>query len=296
MITVMGATGNTGRVVAETLLGAGKQVRVLGRSRERLQPLVGRGAQALEGNVSDAAFLTRAFQGSDAVYTLITPNLTAADYRAHQKQMGEAIAEAVRKSGVRYAVFLSSLGAQHPSGTGPIVGLHEQEERFRGIEGLNALFLRAGYFFENHFATLGLIKQQGINGSAIRGDVPFAMTASHDIGDAAASALVKLDFEGTTVREVLGAADLTMEQATRIIGEAIAKPDLRYVQFPYDAALEGMKSMGLPARLSALYVEMSRGINEGLVVSVEGRNARNTTATRFEHFAREALAPAFRAM
>jgi uncharacterized protein YbjT (DUF2867 family) len=296
MITIMGATGNTGRVVAETLLGTGKKIRVLGRSEERLRPFVNRGAEAMEGDADDAAFLTRAFQGSDAVYTLIPPNLAAADYRAYQKQVGEAITEAVRRSGVKNVVLLSSIGAQHPSGTGPIAGLHEQEERLKGIQGLNALFLRAGYFFENHFLTLGLIKQQGINGSALRGDVPIAMIASHDVGEVAANALAKPDFKGPTVREALGAADLTMQEATRIIGRAIEHPDLGYMQFPYEAALEGMKAMGLPERMASLYVEMSRGINEGLVVSTEGRNAKSTTPTRFEDFARDALAPAFRAM
>ncbi len=296
MITIMGATGNTGRVAASSLLDSGKKVRVLGRSGERLQPFVNRGAEAMAGDATDAAFLARAFQGSEAVYTMIPPDLAAPDYRAHQTRVGEAITEAVRKSGVKNVVFLSSIGAQHKQGTGPIAGLHEQEERFKGINGLNAAFLRAGYFFENHFPTLGLIKQQGINGSAIRGDVPIAMIASHDVGEAAAAALMKLDFKGPTVREALGAADLTMERVTHIIGEAIEHPDLQYMQFPYDAALEGMKAMGLSESIASLYVEMSRGINDGLVVSTQGRNANNTTPTRFEDFAKEVLAIAFRAM
>ena len=296
MITIMGATGNTGRVAAETLLAAGKKVRVLGRSLDRLQPWAGKGAEALAGDANDAAFLTRAFKGSDAVYTLIPPDLSAPDYRAYQTKMGEAITRAVRDSGVHHVVFLSSVGAQHPSGTGPIAGLYDQEKRFAAIPGLNVLFLRAGYFFENHFASLGLIKSQGINGSAIRSDLPIPMIASHDVGSAAAQALMKLDFKGPTVREVLGAADLTMEQVTRILGDAIEHPDLRYVQFPYEAALEGMIAMGLPKSVATLYVEMSRGINEGLVVSVEARQAANTTPTRFEDFAKTALALAFRAM
>ena len=47
MITVMGATGNTGRKVADTLLKAGEKVRVLGRSRAKLAPLEKAGAEAL---------------------------------------------------------------------------------------------------------------------------------------------------------------------------------------------------------------------------------------------------------
>jgi hypothetical protein len=46
--------------------------------------------------------------------------------------------------------------------------------------------------------------------------------------------------------------------------------------------------------MSSLYVEMARAFNDGLVKSVEGRNARNTTPTRFEDFAAQTLAPAYR--
>ena len=296
MITIMGATGNTGGVAAEILLDAGAKVRVLGRSPERLQALTARGAEAMTGEITDTAFLTRAFTGSDAVYTLIPPDYTVPDYRAHQDRVGETIAQAIRQSGVRNVVLLSSIGAQHAAGTGPIAGLHAQEKRLAAIPGLNAVFLRAAYFFENFFPTLGLIKHQGINGSAIRGDVPFAMTASRDVGGLAAAALHQLDFTGPTVRWALGAADLTMEEATRNIGEAIAHPGLRYVQFPYEAAREGMLAMGISPSLASLYVEMSHGVNEGLVASAEVRNAKNTTPTRFEDFAQTALAPAYRAL
>lgn len=296
MITILGATGNTGRVAAEILLGAGRKIRVLARAKERLQPLAAKGADVMTGEITDAAFLTRAFTGSDAVYTLIPPDYVVADYRAYQTRAGEAMAAAIRKSGVRHVVFLSSIGAQHDAGTGPIAGLHEHEVRLAALPGLNVLFLRAAYFYENHFSTLGLIKQQGINGSAMRGDVPIPMIASRDIGEVAANALLKLDFTGPTTRWTLGAADLTMDQATQIIGDAIEHPGLRYVQFPYDAALEAMLAMGLSKSIASLYVEMSRGINEGLVVSTEKRGPGNTTPTRFEDFARSALAPAYRAM
>jgi hypothetical protein len=47
--------------------------------------------------------------------------------------------------------------------------------------------------------------------------------------------------------------------------------------------------------MSTLYVEMARAFNDGLVKSVEGRSARNTTSTSFEDFVTQTLAPAYRA-
>jgi uncharacterized protein YbjT (DUF2867 family) len=62
----MSATGNIGSKLANILLDKGEKVRVIGRSSERLKPLVGQGAEPAVGDVSDAAFLTNSFKGADA--------------------------------------------------------------------------------------------------------------------------------------------------------------------------------------------------------------------------------------
>ena len=295
MITIMGASGKTGRAAAEALLKQGEKVRVIARSKDHLQALIDKGAEAAVGDALDAKFLASAFKGSDAVYTLMPPNVTHPDFPAYQDQIGEASIKAIKDSGVKHVVFLSSVGAEREKGTGPITGLYRQEKRLAAVPGLNALTLRAGYFFENHFMSLGLIKHQGINGSAMAGNYGFAQIASADIGAAAAQALRARDFNGFVVRELLGPRDLSLDEATRILGAAIGKPDLKYVQFPYEAALDAMMSVGLSKSMATLYVEMSRGFNEGLVKPVEPRSARSTTPTRFEDFATQVLAPAYRA-
>jgi uncharacterized protein YbjT (DUF2867 family) len=296
MIAIMGASGHTGRAAAAALLQQGERVRAIARSRERVQDLADRGAEVAVGEASDARFLAGAFRGSDVVYTLIPQHPSHPDYPAFQDEIGEATAAGIRDAGVTRAVFLSSIGADRPSGTGPIAGLHRQEKRLAGVAGLSLLVLRPGYFFENYFTSLALIKQQGINGSAMAGDHAFPQIATADIAAAAAQVLRARDFQGLVVRELLGPRDLTLEEGTRILGAAIGKPDLKYVQFPYDAALEGMTSAGLSKSAASLYVEMARGFNEGLVRSVQGRNERSTTPTRFEDFASGVLAPAYRAM
>ena len=247
MITVMGATGNTGGNISESLLKSGVDVRVLGRSAGKLAALKEAGADVRIGDVGDAGYLTEAFRGAEAVYAMIPPDPQAPDFRAKQDLEGEAIATAVRDSGVRYVVFLSSVGANLPDGTGPIAGLHAQEERFRRLEGVNVLALRAGFFFENFYPNLGLIKHKGINGGAIVPDVPFPMIASRDIAAAAARALLTRDWKGLTVRELLGQRDLSQAEATRILGARIGKPDLQYVQFPYADFTGALVSMGLSA-------------------------------------------------
>ena len=287
MVTVMGATGHTGKKITEALLKAGETVRALGRSESKLSELKSAGAEVLAGEATDAAFLANAFRGADAVYTLLPTDRRSPDYRARQNKEGEAIVKAIRESGVRYIVALSSLGADLSEGTGVIVGLHAQEERLKRIEDANVLLLRPVSFFENFYDTLGLIKHQGINGDSVAPDLAVPMVATRDIADLAANALKARDWKGVVVRELLGPRELTYAEATRILGERIGKPDLEYVQFSYADMAQALVQAGLSESFARLYVEMTRAFNEGKVHSREGRNPENTTPTRFEDFVGE---------
>jgi uncharacterized protein YbjT (DUF2867 family) len=293
MISVMGATGHVGGEIARRLLAAGQKVRVLGRSREKLAEVTG--GESLVGDAADAAYLASAFRGADAVFTLLPPDLHSADYRGLQDRQGEAIAKALRDAGVRNVVFLSSVGADQPSGTGPIAGLHAQEERLRALTDTNVLALRPGFFFENFYGSLPVIKHQGVLADAVAPDVTLPMVATRDIAAAATEALLSRDLRGFAVRELLGPRDLTHAEVTRIIGERIGRPDLPYVQVPYADMVRALVGAGLSENVSSLYVEMSRAFNEGRVHSVEGRKPSSTTPTRFEDFAAE-LARAYQAM
>jgi uncharacterized protein YbjT (DUF2867 family) len=284
MITVMGATGNTGKKITEALLKTGEKVRALGRSESKLAELKRAGAEVLAGDTNDAAFLAKAFRGADAVYTLLPTDPRAADFRAEQDRQGEAIVEAIRESGVRYVVALSSVGADLNEG-GVIAGLHAQEERLKKIEGINVLLLRPVSFSENFYTSLALIKQEGINGDSVQADRAIPMVATRDIADAAAKALNARDWKGIVVRELLGPRDLSYAEATRIIGEKIGKPDLQYVQFSYADQVQATVQAGLSESFANLYVEMTRGFNEGTIKP--RRTAENTTPTRFEDFADE---------
>ena len=292
MIAVMGARGNTGGRISEQLLQQGEKIRALGRSSERLAGLERKGADLRTGDAIDGTFLTSAFRDADAVYTLLPPDPQSPDLRKKWDQEGEAIVKAIHDSGVRYVVFLSSIGADLPEGTGPIAGLHAHEERLRRHRDVNVLILRPASFFENFYAVLGLIKHQGINGGAVAPDLLIPMIATRDIAEVAVRALKARDWTGVVVRELLGPRDLTYEEATRIIGAHIGKPDLQYVQFPYADFASSLVQMGISQNMAGLYAEMARAFNERRVKPREGRRPENTTPTRLEDFA-EDLARAY---
>jgi uncharacterized protein YbjT (DUF2867 family) len=293
MYVVLGASGKTGSVIANSLLLKGERVRVVGRDASRLERFVRKGAEAFAANVTDAAAITKAFAGARAAYLMLPPNLSSQDYRSDQERESDAIAKAVKDSSLRYAVHLSSYGAQAPEGTGPIAGLHSSEQKLNAITGLNVLHLRAGYFMENNLAAIGMIQAMGIFGHALTPDLKHPMIATRDIGDYAAQHILKLDFSGKQSRELLGERDISMNEATAVIARGIGKADLRYVQFPYEQVQQVLEQMGIPPKTAGQFIEMYKAINEGVVAGREPRSAENTTATSFEKFVQDIFVPAY---
>ncbi|MBI4716164.1 MAG: NmrA family NAD(P)-binding protein, partial [Nitrospirae bacterium] len=275
MYVITGATGNTGKAIVESLLAAGKPVRVIGRNVDRLKPLTAKGAEAFVGSLEDGAAMTRAFTGAKAVYAMIPPHPTAENFRAYQNRVGESLAAAIAGARVPFVVSLSSVGAHLAEKTGPIAGLHDQEQRLNKLPETHVVYLRPGSFMENFLWNIGLIKNMGINGSPMKPDLPIPMIASRDIAAAAVRLLLGLDFSGKSVMELLGQRDLTMAEATRILGKAIGKPDLPYVQFPYEEAEKALLGMGLSQSVAGLYIEMYRGFNDGIIRPTESRSPRN---------------------
>lgn len=293
MISVMGATGNTGAQITRQLLAAGETVRVLGRSESRLARLSSE-AEPYVGEPADPAFLTEAFRGADAVYTLIPFDPQWPDFHTEADRMGEAIVAAIREAGIRHVVALSAVGADLPTGTGFITSLHAQEQRLRRLPDAHVLVLRPGLFFESFYPALEQIKEQGIHGDSIAPDVLVPMVATRDVAAVAAAALVARDWSSVTVREVLGPRDLSYAEATSILGGRIGLPDLRYVQYPYAGMADALMHVGFSEDIAQQHVEMTRAINEGRITSRERGSEANPTPTRFEDFAGE-LASAYEA-
>ncbi len=295
MITVMGATGNTGRKISELLLEAGEDVRALGRSAEKLAQLRALGADTVAGDVRDADYLAGTFAGADAVYTLTAFDPTLPDYHADQDRRGEAIASAVRQSGVRHVVALSAIGAELASGNGFIASLHRQEQRLRALDGVNVMFLRPGAFFEGFYSALETIRHEGVVADSVAPHAKVPMIATADVAAVAAQALRERRWRGAVVRELLGPRDMTYTDVAALIGEAIGQPGLQYVQVPDEdlaAVLTGIA--GFSPNFAALVLEFNEALSQGRLHSLEGRNETNTTPTEFTQFAAE-LAHAYAA-
>ena len=295
MYVVTGATGNTGRIIVNGLLARGEKVRAMARSADHLKSEVAKGAEAFVGQLGDSDALARALDGAKAAYLMIPPDITNPDFRSYQDQLVESIGKAVEKAGLSHAVVLSSVGADKAEKTGPVLGLHNFEERLNRIKALNVLALRPAYFMENTLPQATLIKMFGMTAGPLRGDLTLPMIATRDIGEYATNALLKLDFQGKQTRELLGQRDLSYNEVASIIGKAIGNPDLKYTQLPDEQVRGGMMSMGMSGSIVDLLLEMAAALNSGQMKELERRTAANTTPTSYETFVAEEFVPSYQA-
>ena len=295
-VTVTGATGNIGGRLAEQLLDRGVRVRAVGRSEDRLAPLVEKGAEPRAGDLVDAAFVAEALRGADAAFLMIPPHYTAVDFRAYQRSIIESFVEALGETKVPRAVALSSVGADLEEGTGPIAGLHELEERLAEVPGLSLVVLRPAYFMENFLASLPTLRVDGVHVGVVGGGVPIPLVATRDIADVAAEYLAEPSFEGHDVRELLGPRDVTIDEATSILGAAVGRSDLSYVVLPEKQYRQGLVGAGLSENVADEFVEMGHALDGRRIRSLAGRDERTATPTTLEQFAREVFAPAYSAI
>jgi len=190
MYVIAAATGNIGKAITVNLLSQGKKVRVIGRKADKLQEFVSKGAETAVGDLNDAAFVTKAFENAKAVFCLVPPNPQSKDFRSEQNNISKNFANAVKTNNVKYAVLLSSIGAHLRNGAGIVDGLGNMEENFLELKNVHVLNLRPTYFMENLLGQVGIIKQMGIAGSPMKGDMLLPIVAIKDIAAVATNRLL----------------------------------------------------------------------------------------------------------
>jgi uncharacterized protein YbjT (DUF2867 family) len=293
--TITGATGHVGGRIAEQLLDQGHSVRAISRSRERLQHLVDKGAKAWVGDLMDERFLTEAYQGVDCVFAIIPPNYQSTDYLAFQHQIAHTHVAAIMESKVKNVVALSAVGAHMKKKAGIVDGLHDFEVQLGKLKRkTNILILRSSYFMENLLSQIDVIKNMGAVASTIRPDVSQPMVAMQDVVNVAVNHLVDLDFKGLQIEYVLGQRNVSFNDITRILGEAIGQVDLKYIQSPYHQAKDNLLKTGMSENVADLMIGMADAINNGKMLGDYKRTKKNTTPTSIEEFAEESFTPTFR--
>ncbi|MDQ2799101.1 MAG: NAD(P)H-binding protein, partial [Armatimonadota bacterium] len=152
-IAITTPTGHIGSRVTRRLFDAGEDLTLLVRSPEKLPADIREKARLEVGDLTDADFVARATKGAESLFWLTFVPFTAPDPRGAAAHFASVAANAVRANRIPYVVNLSSFGAHHATGYGPVSNMQMVENALNDA-GENVLHLRPGSFMENYLMQL----------------------------------------------------------------------------------------------------------------------------------------------
>ena len=284
-IIITGSTGNIGKPLTTMLVGAGHEVNVITSDNNKMEDIKALGAKPLVGSVEDARFLAAAFSGADAVYTMIPPNMTSADWKTFIYSVGNNYVKAIKASGVKKLVNLSAIGAHLPQGGGLTSLYYYVEQELNKLEDVAVVHLRPGSFYFNLFGNIDMIKHMGVIGNNYTAAV-LPLTHPMDIAIAAFEELSANNFTGKRIRYVVS-DELSTTSIAKVLGEAIGKPDLQWVKFGNEDTLNGLLQAGLSPDVAKNLVEMGQGVESGIVLADYLRHKPIPGVHKFADFAKE---------
>ena len=262
MFVVVGATGNTGSAVADTLLSRKQPVRVVVRSADKGEAWKAKGAEIAVASLDDVSALAKAFEGTKGVYLLVPPNYGAAAWLVDQRARMDCTADAVRKSGIGHVVFLSSIGGHIAEGTGPIRAARYGEQVLGGAV-KNLTILRPCYFMDNWAPVLGAAKGQGVLPTFIAPQAMVPMISARDIGRVGAEQLIA-GGKGKQIVELAGPEDYSPDQVAVALGQILGK-SVTAQHAPLSAVVPTFKSFGFSDEAAKLFEEMYTSFSTGAI-------------------------------
>jgi uncharacterized protein YbjT (DUF2867 family) len=262
MFVVLGATGNTGSAVVETLLSKKQSVRVIVRSADKGAGWKAKGADVAVASLDDVSVLTKAFEGAKGLYLLVPPNYGAEAWLADQRARMDRAAEAVQKSGVDHVVFLSSVGGHLHGGTGPIRAASYGEQAL-GCLAKRLTILRPCYFMDNWAPVIGAAKAQGVLPTFIAPTAKIPMISTKDIGRIGAEQLMTGGY-GKQIVEMAGPEEYSPDQAAAALSQILGKT-VTAQHAPLSAVVPTFKSFGFSDEAARLFEEMYTAFSKGAI-------------------------------
>ena len=287
---ITGSLGNIGKPLVTQLCKEGHSITVISSEAEKAKQIEALGATAAIGTVEDVPFLTETFRGADAVFTMMPPQYKGSDWKAWIVSIGRNYISAIKDSGVKQVVNLSSIGAHMVDKCGPVSGLAKVELEMDAMSGVNVRHLRPGYFYTNFLDSAQEIKQKGTLSANYGPDVKMVLVHPADIAEHAAKALKDKYHIGRGF-SYIASDEKTPAEVVEMIGKAMNKPDLSWVERTDSEELAEMLAAGIPEETAKNYVEMGAALRIGDMNADYFRNRPVMTGWRtFDTFVPEIVA------
>lgn len=262
-IVVTGSLGNISKPLAQELVQKGHGVTVISSKAERQKDIEAIGAKAAIGTMEDADFLSNVFTGADVVYAMEALEAGAffdhhLDIMAAVIRIGQVYKESIERSGVQRVVHLSSIGAHTDKGNGMLAFHYHVENILKELPANVCIkFMRPVGFYNNMFAFIPSIKTTGAIVSNYGGNGKEPWVSPLDIAAVIAEE-IENPFHGRTVRYI-ASDEASPNEVAAILGEAIGKPDLKWLVIPDEQYLNGLIAAGMNPQTAKAYVDMNAG-------------------------------------
>jgi uncharacterized protein YbjT (DUF2867 family) len=290
-IIVTGSLGHISKPLTEKLVQKGHAVIVISSKAEKQVEIEALGATAAIGTMEDADFLSATFSGADVVYVMeatgagsfMDPNF---DLMASISKIGHNYKQAIQQSGVKRVVHLSSIGAHTDKGNGILAFHYNAENILRELpDDVSIKFMRPVGFYYNLFAFIQTIKIQGAIISNYGGDDKDPWVSPLDIAAVIAEEMEK-PFDGRIVRYI-ASDEVSPNEVAGILGEAIGKPDLKWIAIPDEQMLNGMIAAGMNPNIAKGLVEMNASRHGGVLYEDYNRNRPTLGKVKLTDFSKE---------
>lgn len=278
-IVVTGSLGNISKPLTKELVQRGHAVTVISSDAGKQAAIEDLGAAAAIGKIEDADFVTATFAGADAAYCMIPMNFKEADQAAYYRKVGSNYVQAIKQNNVGRVVNLSGWAAH-------VVSVENPENFFDGLSNVGVTHLRPTIFYTNFYDFKGMI-EEGTIAANFGGEDKIVLVAPSDIAAAAAEEL-ETPMTGDAKVRYAASDEMTCNEAARILGTAIGKPDLKWATLTDEQMLSGLKSFGMPPQLAAAMVEMQAAIHSGAALADYYRHKPAVMGkVKFTDFAKE---------
>ncbi len=290
-IVITTPTGKIGSKLASILLDSGRDVVLVARKPEKLAHLEAQKARVFSGSHADPSLMIEATKGARALFVLAPPDPKSPDIRAHYRKFASAAAEAIAQNRIEHVVHLSSMGADLDRGTGPVLGLHDNEQILTAAAE-NIVHLRAAYFMENTLMQIENIKSDAALFTPMSGELRVPMIATRDIADRAADFLETLDWKGHNIVELHGPHGVSYDDVARALSETLGR-HIEHITISYEQAEHALRQVGLSPHMAHCMSELSEALETKRASFGKPAAIDSVTPTSYPVFAKEVFKPIF---
>jgi uncharacterized protein YbjT (DUF2867 family) len=288
-IVVTGSLGHIGKPLTEELVHRGHNVTVVSSKPEKRKDIQALSANAAIGTVEDVDFLTTTFMGADIVYTMLPPANSffnpEFDLMKYSHSVGYNYAKAIRQSGIKRLIHLSSVGAHLKKGSGLILHHRAVEDILNNLPDIAITFMRPVGFYYNLYTFLPVIKNQGFIAANYGADENLVWVSPIDIAAAIAK---EIEMPAENRKIIYVASDeLTGYETASILGAAIGKPDLKWILLSDEQWQSGLEAAGMNPTIAAGLIEMFAAQHSGLLMEDYYRNRPVPGKVKLKEFAIE---------